>query len=117
MAFDANPKHPASDPHRGTGRTLAMLKRIPQDRNVVVVVFRYGEIEGIKRLIREHLNDGLLRNIQFVVFDQSYAIENIRGRRKNEIFVDHNVTSAYGKTEREQLSVFQFMEHVNLLRE
>jgi hypothetical protein len=73
-----------------TGKTLDMVRRLPADRSVLIIVLNIQQIDYIKQMIFDFKGRVVMNNVKFLPFnkDTSYYI---RGKRRDEIFVDHSV--------------------------
>lgn len=74
------------DPQRGTGRTKAMVKSLP-DAPCIVVVHSHGFIWYVKRMIADLRGPDVLAKVRFVSLSNVNALRGLR----LPIFVDHFV--------------------------
>lgn len=101
---------------RGSGRTTQMIKQLPHDRNLIIFCRNDPQRIYIRNMIDNLRGPEILKNIRLVVWSASF-MQQLQGRRRNQIIVDHAVYDTDGRTDRECGKVREFIDALAMLRD
>lgn len=102
---------------RGTGRTRAMVMKIPQGAEDFKIIVQHRQeafyLAQMMRSLRPDLNFSE-QNFMFISGD---VPQRLKGLRRSQIFVDHAVLEEYGKSDQQIMNIRGLQIALSQMRE